>query len=135
MTRTVLMITAFLLVAPVGADAKVALKDDPTIENGLTLFAVGDRLDETCPEIKVRELKTKAYALSLFNHARGLGYSTAEIDAYLDSEPDKTRIKAHAANYLKSKGANLNNTASICEVGRKEVADQTSVGRYLRVSN
>lgn len=135
MTRIVLIFTAILMASTASANARVALKDDAKIENGLTLFAIGDRLDETCPEIKVREFKTKAYALSLFNRARSLGYSASEIDAYLDSEPDKKRIKGRAAAYLKSKGANLNSAASICEVGRKEVADQTSVGRYLRVSN
>ena len=134
MTRTTVLLTAILMASTASAEARVALKDDSKIENGLTLFAIGDRLDETCSDISVREFKTKAYALSLFNHARGLGYSASEIDAYLDSEPDKKRIKNRAATYLKSKGADLNSPASICEVGKKEVADQTSVGRYLRTN-
>lgn len=134
MTRTTLLTTALFLALSTSADARVALKDDAKIENGLTLFAIGDRLDETCTDISVREFKTKAYALSLFNHARGLGYSASEIDAYLDSDTDKQRIKSRAASYLKSKGADMNNPASICAVGKKEVVDQTSVGRYLRAN-
>lgn len=116
------------------AEARVALKDDPTIESGLQVVAIGKILSRGCGEISPRRIKALSFAMSLQSRARALGYSDAEIDAYLDSERDKERIKAQARKYLIARGANLSDTKSICAVGRSEVAQGTSVGAFLRVN-
>jgi len=134
MTRTALLFTAILMAGTASAEARVALKDDRTIENGLVIVAIGKVLYKTCNEITPRRIKAFGFARSLQSRAKSLGYTDAEIDAYLDSKKDKARVKAKAAAYLKSKGAKMDDPASICAVGRKEVAAQTGVGKFLRAN-
>ncbi len=134
MTRTTLIIAALLMAGTASAEARVALKDDKTIEAGLVTVAIGKVLYKSCEDISPRRIKAFSFARSLQSRAKSLGYSNAEIDAYLDSERDKDRVKAKAAKYLKSKGADMSNPASICAVGKKEIATETSVGKFLRTN-
>lgn len=134
MTRTTLLIAAILVAGTASADARVALKDDRTIENGLVTVAIGKVLYKTCPDITPRRIKAFSFAMSLQSRAKSLGYSDAEIDAYLDSERDKDRVKAKATSYLKSKGAKMESRASICAVGRNEIATGSPVGKFLRAN-
>ena len=128
------LITLAVLVAmTTSADARVQLKDDAVIEDGLVLVSTGKMLYRGCDAIAPRRLKALSFARSLQKRAQSLGYSNAEIDAYLDSETDKDRVKAKARAYLTGKGADLASSASLCSVGAVEINQETSVGRYLRL--
>lgn len=112
--------------------ARTALKDDPMIEDGLQIVATGKMLYRGCDAITPRRIKAFSFARSLQKRARALGYSDAEIDAYLDSEADKKRIKAKARNYLEGRGVDFKAPATFCKVGQSEIAKETAVGRFLR---
>lgn len=127
-------LSIMIMASPAAAKAKVALKDDPTIEQGLVTVAIGKLLYRGCDDITPRRLKAIGFASSLNKRAKSLGYSGAEIDAYLDSDKDKNRVKAKARKYLASKGADLKDSSSICAVGRAEIQQETMVGRYLRLN-
>lgn len=107
--------------------ARTALKDDPTIENGLVMVAVGKMLRDGCDDISPRYLKAYAFAKSLESRARELGYSRAEIEDYLESREDKKRVKAKAREWLAARGQD------ICEVGRAEIARGGIFGDLMRV--
>ena len=121
------------MLGPVSAEARKALQDDQTIENGLVIISIGRMLYKGCGDIQPRRLKALGFATSLHNRAQSLGYSRSEIDAYLDSEEDKARVVGKAQAYLRSKGATLSDPASVCAIGRDEIESETSVGKYLRI--
>lgn len=114
------------------ADARTRLQDDKVIEDGLRIVAIGKMLDENCEAIAPRRFKALGFALSLQRRAKSMGYTDAEIDAYLESDSDKDRIKGLARSYLKERGVNFSDPTSYCAVGRTEIQEQTSVGQFLR---
>lgn len=124
---------AVLAAMTTGAEARVQLKDDATIENGLKTVAIGKMLYKGCDQISPRRLKAFSFARSLQSRARALGYSDAEIDAYLDSDIDKGRVKAKARAYLISKGVDFQASETLCTVGAAEIKGETAVGRFLRL--
>ncbi len=116
------------------AEARVPLSQDRQLEDGLTLVAIGHELTEACPEISPRYFKSLNFALGLQSRAKKLGYSDAEIEAYLDSAPDKARVEARARAYLEARGADFSQPATLCRVARAEIAQGTSVGGFLKVN-
>jgi hypothetical protein len=114
------------------ADARVALQDDPTLEDGLIKVAIGNYIRKGCKSISPRMIKAYTYARGLQKHARDLGYSDDEIDAYLDSDPDKERVKAQARVYLAERGASVSKPDTLCAVGRAEIAAESQIGRLLK---
>ncbi|MEM9434539.1 MAG: DUF5333 domain-containing protein [Pseudomonadota bacterium] len=121
-----------MIATPAIADARVALKDHKPIERGLVIVAIGDALRKNCTSISPRFLRAYGYARGLYNQARALGYSDSEIDAYLDSETDKARVREKARAYLVSKGVKMQEPASYCAVGRTEIERNSQIGVLLR---
>lgn len=119
------------LAAP--AEARVKLQDDKTIEDGLQVVAIAKLLYRGCDNITPRRIKAFSFARSLQSRARDLGYSDAEIDAYLDSDTDKARVKGKARAYLKARGVDFKTSAKLCSVGATEIRAETSVGQFLRL--
>ena len=125
---------AMLVAAPAAqADDRVRLQDDPILENGLRVIAIADFLRKNCDAIAPRFFKALSFAQSLEAHAKGLGYSDAEIEAYLDDEREKARVRGHARAYLEARGVNFDEAQSFCSVGRAEIAVQSAPGQYLRI--
>ena len=127
-----LITLAILAAMATGAEARVQLKDDATIEDGLKVVAIGKILYKGCEQIKPRRLKAFSFARSLQSRARALGYSDDEIDAYLDSDADKDRVKSKARAYLQARGVDFAKPATLCTVGAAEIQAETAVGRFLR---
>lgn len=133
MIRTLTLTLVFLGSTAV-ADARVALPDHKTIEDGLVIVAIGDALRKNCDGISPRVFRAYGFARKLYNEARALGYTDDEIDAYLDSEADKARVRGKARAYLASKGVKTDDPASYCVAGQKEIERNTQIGVLLRTN-
>ena len=116
------------------AQARVPLPEDRAIEDGLTLVAIGNELRKNCDAVSPKYLKTYNFVRGLHNRAKSLGYSEAEIEAYLDSDRDKARVDARARAYLIARGVDYGNPDTFCTVARAEIERGTSVGSFLRVN-
>lgn len=114
------------------AQARVPLPEDRAIEDGLTLVAIGNELRKNCDAVSPKYLKTYNFVRGLHSRAKSLGYSEAEIEAYLDSDPDKARVDARARAYLTARGVDYASPETFCTVARAEIANGTSVGNFLR---
>ncbi len=125
-------LTVVLLATTAAADARVALQDSKTIEDGLVIVAIGDALRKNCDTITPRVFRAYGYARKLYNQARALGYSDDEIDAYLDSEADKARVRGKAGAYLAKQGVKKDDPASYCAAGQSEIERNTQIGVLLR---
>ena len=98
---------------------------------GLIDTALAYEIGERCEAIDSRKIQGLAFLLSLQAHARDLGYSPEEIEAFMDDDAEKDRLKAEARAQLREMGGVEGDWETYCEVGRKEIAAETQVGRLL----
>ena len=130
--KTILLATSLASVLPQMAAAKPSMRDIPEIENTLFAAALGHEVSEKCPTIKARRMKAMGIALRLRARANELGYSDAEIRAYLKSDTEKARMRAKGEAYLKANGVDYNKIESFCVFGHAEIAKSSAVGALLR---
>ncbi|MDO5622525.1 MAG: DUF5333 domain-containing protein [Paracoccus sp. (in: a-proteobacteria)] len=126
---------AFALGAVILAQPAAALEplsQNRYINDRLIAARVADRVRRECPSIDARMVKAWGEARALKRYAERQGYSAAQIDAFLDSRPDRQRIYAVAEDYLKKNGARAGDAESFCRIGRDEIAKNTVSGSLLR---
>ena len=132
MTRSILTAAFLVCAAPALAAALEPINRNPAIVQPLIQGFIADRIADECPTISARSLKAKAQALALANHALQLGYTRAEIEAFVRNKDEKARGKAEALAYLTAKGAVVGQPETFCQVGRAEIAAGTLAGQLLR---
>ena len=124
---------ALLCALPVAARAQdlPPLGQVEVITEGLIDTAIAYEIGERCDGIDGRRLRGIAFLLSLQAHARDLGYSSDEIDAFIDDDEEKDRLEAIARARLRDMGAVEGEWDTYCEVGRAEIAKGSQIGRLL----
>ena len=131
MIRT--LIVAVLVLAPLGAPLAARSPGDVAeVRNGLLAVAVGDIIQEECSSISPRLIRVYTLRNSLLSAARAAGFSSDEIDAFVDDKVARRNLKAEAKSYLAQRGVDPAQPASYCTVGAAEIKANTAVGRLLR---
>lgn len=129
--RTIVLASCLSLAA-LGAQAKTALRDVGEISEGLIAVGIAYEISERCDSISARLFRGIGYLNALKNRARELGYSEAEIDAYVEDDAEKDRLEDIARDRLRQKGAVEGDEASYCRVGRSEIEAESAIGQLLR---
>ncbi|WP_308917539.1 DUF5333 domain-containing protein [Jannaschia sp. LMIT008] len=114
------------------AVASADLADERGITEGLITVGIAYEIAEVCPDIDGRRFRGLRYLLALRSAAEDMGYSAAEIDAFVDDDAEKDRLEAIARRRLQAKGARPGDPGSHCRVGMAEVASGSQIGRLLR---
>ena len=122
-------LTAATLAAP--ALALEPLAQERYVNDRLIAARVADRVRRECPSISARIVYAWSQARALKRYAENKGYSSSEIDAFLDSKQDKARIYAAAEDYLTRNGARKGDAESFCRIGRNEIASKSVAGSLL----
>lgn len=112
--------------------AQTALKDVVKVRDGIIFTGMAYEISEECGSLDARLFRGLGYLQSLRKHARELGFSNAEIDAYIDDDTEKDRLEAIAREQLALLGAVPGEEATYCTVGRDQIAGNTRVGWLLR---
>ncbi|MEC3860041.1 DUF5333 domain-containing protein [Mesobacterium sp. TK19101] len=115
------------------AHALPPLREVKQIDDGLLAVAIADELRKRCDTLDARMFRALNYLSSLKDAARGLGYSDAEIEAYVSSKSEKDRMRARGEAYLKTKGVTIGDYAAYCTLGEDEIARGSAIGKLLRV--
>ncbi len=115
-----------------GASAQTALKDVAYIRDGIVHVGMAYEISRKCDSLRARTFRGINFLQSLKNHARELGYSDADIDAYVNDEAEEDRLKGIARAKLAELGVVNGDEASYCAVGRAQIAANTPVGQLLR---
>ncbi len=132
MRYLILILSVFTLSAG-SIDTKKSLRDVKSIDDAVFHIAAADQIRKMCPDISARLFKALNFARKTKAKAVKLGYSEAEIDAYLDSDAEKARMKARGAAYFKANGVVTGEPESYCALGRKEIEKSSRIGSLLRV--
>lgn len=112
--------------------AQTALKDVAKVRDGIIYVGMAYEISERCSSIDARLFRGIGYLQSLKRHASSLGYSDAEIDAYINDDAEKDRLEAIARAQLAQLGVVPGDEASHCAAGREQMAANTRVGWLLR---
>ena len=108
------------------------LKDVAAVHDGIIAVGMAYEIGDKCGSIEARYLRGLGYLNELKATAASLGYSDAEIDAYIDDDTEKDRLEAVARQQLADLGAVPGDEASYCAVGAAQIAAGTQVGQLLR---
>lgn len=116
------------------SEVNAALRADPRIWNGLFALAIAREVSNRCDgPVEARTFRGRTHVLGLFNHARGLGFSRAEIEAFVDDEGEKAHLRAQVVQWFAQHGLSEGSApARFCDLGRAEIAAGTFAGSFLR---
>lgn len=114
------------------AEALPPINQDKHIINSLLAAAIGDEIRKNCPTISPRLLKVWHEAKQLERYALSKGYTEEEIDAFLDSKPERKAMRARRDAYLAAKGVAEGDAGSYCALGEKEIAAGSLTGSLLQ---
>ena len=128
-TLTAAAIALTALAAP--AAALEPLSQEKYVNDRLIAARIADRVRRSCPTINARIFYAYGEARKLKRYAEQKGYSSKQIDEFLDNKQEKKRIYAVAEDYLARNGANKNDPESFCKIGRAEMQKKTVIGSLL----
>lgn len=114
------------------APAQPPLSQFAPVTEGLIAVGMALELSETCPQIDARQLRGLFYLNALKRQAQEAGYSSAQIDAFVEDDAQKAALEAEARARLAALGAVPGDTASHCRVARAEIQRGSDAGRLLR---
>ena len=120
------------LLSPVLAQDRPGLQGEADIENSLRIVATVEVLRDNCDALDLRKIKAVMYVRGIQSRARKLGYSDAEIEAYVDDDAQRGRLEGIAMAYLQSKDAVPGDAGSFCAVAKGEMAAKSTVGGLLK---
>lgn len=130
--RREMTLALVISLSAVAAQARPSLRDVAPIENGLFTIAVADKIRRECGGISGRLLKAHGQLRALYRHARDLGYSDAEIDAYVSADAEKARMKGRRDAYLATLGVVKSDPATYCAAGHVEIGKSSQIGALLK---
>lgn len=107
------------------------LSENPYVNDRLIQARVADRVRKECPSISARFAYAYGQARALQRWALDQGYTEAEIEAFLDSKPDRDRVKAAAEAYLAANGVVAGDADSFCRLGEAEIDAGSIAGSLL----
>ncbi len=127
------ILTSGASAATTQAEVNEALRGNPDIYNGLFTAALIYHISQTCPDIRPPgRVARVSHFLSLYNRARGMGYSRAQIEAFVEDDAEKARMQTLVDQHLQRAGvSDPNNESEVCEFARAEMAEGTALGRQL----
>ncbi|AGT09573.1 DUF5333 domain-containing protein [Paracoccus aminophilus] len=131
-TLTAAALAAITLAATPGfALALEPLSQNKYVNDRLIAARIADRIRKECPSYDARMIYAFGQARALKAWTLKQGYTSRQIDAFLDNKDDKKRIYAVADDYLKRRGAVRGNAQSFCAVGAQEFANNSYIATFL----
>ncbi len=130
MAGTAALILGFVIAAGTTA-ALPALRENKEIREGLISTAIAYEIGRKCDSLDSRWLAGLGFLNSLRSHALDLGYSRAEVSAFIDDDEEKDRLEEEARALLREKGGVEGKWDTYCAVGQAEIAAGSRIGLLL----
>lgn len=108
------------------------LREVKEIDQNMLWVAMAIEVSDKCQTIAPRTLKGVAFLWSLKGKASDLGYSDAQIKAYIESDEEEARIRKLGEAYVRDRGLDPKVAADLCTFGEQEIAANTQIGQFLR---
>ena len=114
------------------AQSRPPLSEVAEVENMLFAVAIADAVRDHCDSIDARMLRALRMLQRTRALANDLGYSDAEIRAYVESDAEKARMRAKGQSFLAQNGVSLSDADSVCTFGRAEIEKNSAIGALLK---
>lgn len=124
--------SAVVLGAMLASTAQANPANVERVTEGLIAAGMAIELSDNCDGVRVRMIRGLSFLQGLKNHLHDLGYSGAEIDAYIDNRTEKQRLETIARQRLNALGVRTDDTTTYCTVAQTQIAEGTQIGRLLR---
>lgn len=114
------------------AEINAMLRGDERLWNGLLTASIIAHIVRRCDALEgPSRFMRRAYFLPLYNRARSMGATRAQIEAFVEDEAEKARMEEATRRYITQRGARPDDPESICALGRAEMEAGTPIGRRL----
>ncbi len=127
-----LMLSFALAFGAAAASAKTQLHDVKEIDDAMLWVALAIEISDKCNEIDPRTFKGLSVLYGLKRRAHNLGYTSAEINAYVKSPDEKARMRQRGEKYVRSRGLNPSDPAALCSLGHAEMDRSSAIGALLK---
>lgn len=131
-TRFTLALALALMGSVSTARALPPLAQQTEINEGLLAIGIADEVRKNCGRVAPRYVAALSYLRSLENRAEAMGYTEAEIDAYVSSKAEKAKMRARGEAVLAAAGVRRDAPETFCTYGLAEIAKGSLVGSFLR---
>lgn len=131
MKKHILSLTLATFLA-VPALANPPLREVAEIDDALLDLGIADHIRKNCPTIEARMIKAVSYIWNLKSQAKDLGYSEGEIEAYIDSDAEKERMRARGVAFFAARGVDTSDPQSYCALGLQEIQKSSRIGSLLK---
>lgn len=132
MKRATIVVLCAAIAMSAGS-AHAGLRQEKDINQGLLIIAVADKIRRACDQIGARIFTARRYATALKDLASDRGYTDDEIDEYISNKANKAEMRERRNEYFKARGASNLDHASLCVLGKQEIANKSQIGNLLRV--
>ena len=120
-----------LSAAPATAQSLPPLSEETYVNQSLLSAAIGEAIRRNCSTISARLFLAFSKAMALERYALNLGYSKAEIKAFISSKTEKQRMTDEVIAYLMANGVVEGQESTFCALGRAEIAKKSLTGQLL----
>lgn len=116
------------------AEVNDLLRATPDVYNGLFTAALIKHIADSCPDRidPPGKLARVAYFLGLYNKARNLGLSRAQIEAFVEDEAEQDRMRGLVFAHLRAADVDPMNEQAVCAYASDQIAQATALGQRLR---
>ncbi|WP_272005525.1 DUF5333 domain-containing protein [Roseovarius sp. ZX-A-9] len=132
MRAVAILMLGLALTIGAAASAKTPLRDVKEIDDALLWVALAIEISDNCGDIDPRTFKGLSVLYGLKRHAQSLGYTSAEINAYVKSPDEKARMRKRGERYVESRGLDPSDPASLCSLGHAEIERSSAIGILLK---
>jgi hypothetical protein len=129
MRAAIIAMTILALATPVFANPP--LREVKEINDSLLAVGLADEIRKNCNNISGRIFKGIGRLRGIYQTALDMGYTKAEIEAFVDNRVEKDRLKARGRAYLTANGASLDAQETMCVLGRQEISKNSAIGTLL----
>ena len=127
-----IVLSMSLIAGSVSASAQSGLYQEKDINDGLLVISIADKIRRGCSSISARIFKAQSYATGLKDLAESRGYSSEEIENYIENDTNKAEMRERRNAYFFARGASNLDPDSLCVLGRVEIQKQSQIGVLLR---
>jgi hypothetical protein len=133
MLSLLVVIGASASAATTQAEVNAALRGNPAVYDGLFTAGLIKHIVDTCPSVEgPSRLSRTTFFLGLYNRARGMGFSRAQIEAFVEDKSEQDHLRALVKAHLEKQGVAADKEDSVCAYARAQIAARTELGRRLR---
>lgn len=133
MIRRLLIAMLCALCLPTTApQAAHPLSEVAEIDDGLMAIAIADEMRRRCDGVQPRYWRAFQTLRQLEARARDLGFSDAQIEAYVTSDAEKARMREKATAWLAERSVDVADTDAFCGYARRAIDAENAIGRLLR---